>query len=103
MRRITAREYFDYINKRIDNMTDEELLQLLEEIENSKEDTPEDFCYDFEMVCPVEVNTNEIGNNDFISNLNLEWDIYYSTRPCYIFGNNEQINIDDSNVRQKVA
>ncbi|AZT91275.1 hypothetical protein ELD05_11975 [Caldicellulosiruptor changbaiensis] len=105
MRSITVKEYFDYINKQIDNMTDEELLRLLEEIENSKEDSIEELYYDFEIAYPVGVNTSKIENNDYIDNLSLKGDMWYSTYPYYVFENNEEINIniEDLNIGQKVA
>lgn len=48
----SAREYFERVNAIIDGMSDEELSRLLEEIENGRKNSDEEFCYDFQMVNP---------------------------------------------------
>lgn len=59
MRRITVKEYFDYLSRYIDNLSDEELLKLLEEDEGLDEDLYDDeFCYDFELVPPIQLEAS---------------------------------------------
>lgn len=53
MQRITVKEYFDYLNEYIDNLSDEELLKLLED-EVLDKDLYDTFCYNFELVPPDE-------------------------------------------------
>ena len=88
MQRITVKEYFDYLNKYIDSLSDEELLKLLEEDEVLDEALYDDeFCYDFELVPPAATIQEESNHNEIDNEIDVEEKRDYSTFSSYVFQN----------------
>lgn len=104
MQRITVKEYFDYLNKYIDSLSDEELLKLLEEDEGLDEDLYDDeFCYDFELVPPAATTQEEPNHNEIDNEIDIEEKRDYYTFSSYVFQNDNNISIECIDYILKVA